>query len=264
MKPVWLVLLGLLSFLLSALFAAPVDRLHAWLVPDQSQVRAFGLSGTVSSGSTALIQARNKPVLKEISWELQKLHLLLGRASFDVSGGADGMLLDGSVSAVPSGAVSLKDFRLSSPLGALAASAGFAFVPAIGAIGADIQHLKLRDQWPVSADGVVTAHKLSWKLGRDPILLGDYTARLENETGGIRADISTLSGPLEVTGDAHVNHDRSWELNLKMKPRPDAEAMVGNLVRNMGQPDTQGWYHLKRRGGQATATQAAGIEALTQ
>lgn len=250
MKPLFLILLGLFVFVGSALFGAPADRVHHWLVAENAPFRALGVGGTIASGHAKLIEVRGHPTLEEISWQLQKLKLLLGRASFQISGGKEGLQLDGTAYAVPSGAISLHDFSLSSPLRKLAAAAGYTFVPAVGMIDVNIQTLTLRDHWPHNAEGILSVGNLSWKLGRDPIPLGDYQAALSDETGGIRADILTLSGELEVSGEAHINHDKSWEIHLQMKPKTGASPQLRNLMRNVGKPDTQGWYHLRQRGTQ--------------
>ena len=94
----------------------------------------------------------------------------------------------------------------------------------------------------------MTVRGLGWKLGRESVLLGDYAATLDNETGGVKAEIATLSGVLEISGKARLGDDRSYEVDLQMRPKPNAPPMVPNLVRTLGAPDSQGWYHVRRRG----------------
>lgn len=250
MKPSNLILLGLAVFLITAILRAPVATAYAWISPrlGDAAMQLEGLSGTVSRGRAAQVVYAGQPAIRELDWTFQPLRLLLGRASFRLSSGTDGMLLDGTAFFVPSGTLTLSDFRLAAPLKAMFAAAGQPFVPVEGQVGGDVSRLKLRDGWPVSADGTVTVRSLAWKLGRDPVPLGDYEARIENETAGIKATIRSLGGALEVAGEGRVGNDRSYELQLRMKPRPDAPPMVPNLVKNLGQPDTQGWYHLRRTG----------------
>lgn len=260
MKRGSLIALGLVVFGVSLALNAPADRLHAWFAADDATLQPRGLSGTLSSGHAAQIDVQGLPAVRDIAWTLQTWRLLLGRASFKLSGGADGMLIDGRASLVPSGTLTLSDFRLASPLKILLSAAGQGLLPVEGTVGTEITSLKLRDQWPDSAEGLVTVRGLGWKLGREPVLLGDYEALLENETAGIKATIHTLGGPLEVKGESRVSHDRSYELDLAMRPKPDAPPMVPNLVRNLGQPDAQGWYHLRRRGATAGSTRAPPLQ----
>lgn len=252
-----LILLGLAVFLITAILRAPVATVYAWVSPRLADpaLELEGLSGTVSQGRAAQVVYLGRPSMRDLDWSFQPLRLLIGRASFRLNGRSEGVVLDGTVYTVPSGTLTLSDFRLAAPLKAVLAAAGQAFVPMEGQAGADIDSLKLRNNWPVSADGTISVRSLAWKLGREPVPLGDYEARLENETAGIKATIRSLGGALEVAGEGRIGNDRSYELNLRMKPRPDAPPLVPNLVKSLGQPDNQGWYHL-RRTGQAPAPAA--------
>ncbi len=248
MKAGRLIGLGFAVFLGSAMLLAPADRLQAWFLPGDAPLRAQGLSGTLSQGRVTQLDVQGRPALRQLDWTLQTWQLLLGRASFRLAGGADGMLLDGTAYVVPSGTLTLSDFRLASPLAQALQAAGQGMLPVEGTFGADIRRLKLRQQWPEQAEGILSVRGLGWKLGREPVLLGDYEARLENETAGIKLSVTTTAGALLVNGTGQLGNDRSYTLDLQMRPQPDAPPMVSNLVRNLGQPDAQGWYHLRRRG----------------
>lgn len=240
--------LGAAVFVVSAVLLAPADRLQAWFLPDDAAWRAQGLSGTLSQGRVAQLDAQGRPLLRNLDWTLQTWQLLLGRASFRLAGGADGMLIDGTASIVPSGTVTLSDFRLASPLTQFLHAAGQGMLPVEGTLGTELRTLKLRQSWPEQAEGTLNVRGLGWKLGREAVLLGDYEARLENETAGIKLSVTTSAGALIVNGEGRLGQDRSYDLDLKMRPQPDAPPMVTNLVRNLGAPDSQGWYHLRRRG----------------
>lgn len=254
-----LLLLGLAVFLVTALLRAPVATLYAYAAPrlGDGVVQPTGLTGTISEGRMTQLGYAGRPVVRDLGWKLSPLWLLLGRASFSLSGGADGTIVDGSAHVVPSGAWTLSDFRLAGPLKPLLAAMGQPFVPVDGTLGTDLRALKLRAQWPVHAEGTLVARGLVWKLGRDPVALGDYEALLEDVTGGVKATVRTLSGALEVTGDALLSDDRSWELNLKMRPKPDAPPILPNLVRSIGQPDPEGYYHVRRKGQMAAPVPAS-------
>jgi len=250
-----LVILGVLVFAGTLLFNAPAARLYGWMAGSltASGVQIQGVEGTLSSGQAAEIGVQGRPLVRDLAWTLRKLPLLLGRASFALSGGRDGQLVDGIASVVPSGTLTLSDFKLVTPLKDGLSAAGYPGMPVEGQLGLDLGVLKLRKNWPEKALGTLTLKGLGWKLGREPVLLGDYEAVLDNETAGVKADIRSLTGTLEVTGQARFGNDRSYEMNLQMRPKPGAPPMVGNLVANLGQPDTQGWYHLRRQGRLETA-----------
>lgn len=245
-----LLVLGLLVFLFSAVFQAPAATLYGWLVPDasSSSLQLTGISGTVSKGRAAQVSFAGQPAIGNLGWQFQPLQLLLGRGSLRLSGGDQATLLDGTVHALPSGTVVLSDFRLNSPVKALLAAFGQAFVPVEGTAGIDLSELRLRQGWPQTAAGTLTVRGLAWKLGRDPVPLGDFEAVVENQTGGIRATLRSLGGALELQGEGSVGQDRRYAIELRMKPKPDAPPLVSNLVKNLGAPDREGWYRLLRNG----------------
>lgn len=250
MRPRSLIALGALVFLLTALFQAPAERLLAFAAPALAQhgIALQGLEGTLSSGRVTQIERQNLPLLRDLAWTMQKLQLLFGRASFQLAGGRDGTLIDGTAFLLPSGTLGLREMNAAMPAKDLLGAAGFPFLPVEGQAGLELSAFDLREGWPDQAQGTLTLRGLGWKLGREPVVLGDYEALIENETAGIKATVRSLRGALEVRGEARAGHDRSWELHLQLRPKPDAPPMVPNLVRNLGQPDAQGWTHLRRRG----------------
>ncbi len=258
MKTRWLILLGLLVFLYALLFHAPVASLYAWLQPKNAppRVELYGLEGSLSQGRAAGIVANGRPALTDLSWHLRPLWLLLGRADFALSGGGIDALLEGGVSVLPSGGINLHDLRYSGALKPLLIAAGQAFVPMDGRVGLNVSQLKLRNGLPTTAEGTLNLQGLSWTLAKDPLLLGDFQAVVAPKPEGLVATISTLAGPLDASGEATLAQDRSYDLHLQVKAKAGANPMIVNLLRSLGQPDTQGYYHLRRRGSLAAAVAA--------
>jgi hypothetical protein len=248
----WLALtvVGLAVFVAAALWHTPMNLVHAWLAPQlaPAQVQLHGVGGHLGSGRASRVDLRGQPLMSDLQWRLQPLQLLLGRAQFRVSGGGQGSVLDGRVAMLPSGTLILGDTRYTAPVAQLAALAGQGNLPIQGQAGLTLDHLRLRNQWPERAKGVVTVRGLGWTLGRETVLLGDYQATVEDATAGIKALIETLGGDLQVRGEARLDPDRSYELELQLRPGADAPPLVNNLVRNLGKPDAQGWYRLRRQG----------------
>lgn len=254
-----LIILGVGVFLAALLLRTPAVQLQRLFGASLAQagMQFQGVEGSLSVGRAAQVDLQGNPLVRDLGWNLRAVHLLLGRASFALAGGRDGTLVDGIASVVPSGTLTLQDFRLASPLKGVLAAAGFGYLPLEGQLSLDLSRMKLRERWPRQAQGTLTVRGMGWKLGREAVLLGDYSATLDNETGGVKADIATLSGALEINGQARLGDDRSYEVNLQMRPRPNAPPMVPNLVRNLGAPDAQGWYHVRRSGKLQEPTSAA-------
>ena len=97
------------------------------------------------------------------------------------------------------------------------------------------------------AGGAISIGRLRWALGRNPLVLGDFAITVSTEAGVIVARVAPTAGPLDVGGELRLNADRSFEVDLKIKAKPEAEPPVQNLVRTLGQPDTEGYFHIKTR-----------------
>lgn len=236
-------------FVLGLLAQAPAAIVYGWTfarTPD-APVRLYGTAGTIVSGSAVQVTRGNQTLLADLHWSLRPWTLPLGRLGYRLSTSSAPLLLDGEVS-VGLGGTRARKLKASGELRALAAAAGQAFVPVAGQVGVDLQSLRLRDGWPSAAVGQLRVVGLSWALARQPIALGDYQVDLDTEDGDIVAQISTLAGVLDASGDARLKPDRSYELNLQLRPRPDAPPMVANLLRSIGTPDAQGYYRLRRAG----------------
>ena len=87
---------------------------------------------------------------------------------------------------------------------------------------------------------------------------GDFKATLSTVpaaagTSGppsIKVVIETLGGPLDAGGEVHLQADRSYDYDLQLKAKDNADPNLRNLLQSggLGQPDTRGYYHLRNRG----------------
>lgn len=255
-----LLVLGLVVFVCAAVFATPAHRLLGWAAPtlEASGIALQGVDGSVSAGRVAQVQLREQTVVRELTWSMQKLRLLLGRASFELAGGRDGTLIDGTAFLLPSGTLGLRSFQVALSAPEALAVAGYGRLPVEGQARLDLDALDLRAGWPYRAQGTLELRGLGYKLGRDAVRIGDFQAIIENETAGIKATLRSLAGPIEASGEAHIGQDRSYELHIQVRAHPDAPPPVANLVRTLGQADAQGWYHLRQRGASPPSPVAGG------
>lgn len=250
MKRRTLILLGLGAFLAGLLLGAPAATVYGWLqpsTPQPSAVQLVGLQGTLSSGRLSSLQLGGRRVLSDLGWDLRPLALLLGRLSFQVKGGGE-TLVEGGVSASVFGTLRLRDFVATGPVQPLLAAAGKGYLPVAGQMRLDLQELNLKNGLPDGVSGNLQLQGLAWTLAREPLQLGDYRADLTTEDGVQRVSIAALSGPLELSGEGRYAADHSYELELKLKPKPEASPMLRNLVAGAGTPDLQGYYRIRQSG----------------
>lgn len=249
-KRLWLGVAALLSFLLSLIALAPVATLFGWfnppLGPPSGNFQVAGLEGTLYEGRVTAVTAAGRPLLERLHWKLSLRDLLLARLGVDLD--ASGVtLIDGHVSRGFS-TLRADQLRVAGSLQTVLIAAGQAYLPLDGSAQLQLDELKLRGDWPDAARGTLRIDKLAWSLSRDPLVLGSYEATFGPDGETLRAEVKTLSGPLEVSGSGSARPDRSYELHLLLRPSAGAPPMIVNLLQSLGAPDAQGYYHLRREG----------------
>lgn len=258
MKTRYLLLAGVIAFLIAAVIHAPAATLYAWLVPTEPvpMVTASGLTGNLLHGKASALRIHQQPLVSELGWALKPWALLKGRLSYTLQSSDPKLLLTGDAAAGLGGSVHLNDFRLTGGVRKVLAAAGQPFVPVDGQLALDVSHLQLHQGWPTDGDGKLQLLGLAWTLARDPVALGDFAATFSREQDELVALVSTLSGPLDVNGDGRLKADRSYEVHLQIRPKPDAPQMLMNLMRSLGPADAQGYFHIRQQGRLAAETAA--------
>jgi general secretion pathway protein N len=248
MKRRWLFVLGLGAFLVTLLLHAPAALLWSWAqqAPATGPV-LHGVHGTLADGGFAAMTVNNRPVLREARWTLHPAWLALLRLSADIEAGGD-TVLRVNVSRSLLGKLRLAELNAAGSVKALLGSLGQPALPIEGQARLDLPVLKLDAGLPVEARGSAELVNLQWTLAKEPLALGNFTADLSTDDKGIAVDMASGPGPLELSGTAHLAPDRSYDVHLQLRLRPQAPAQLQTLVQSLGQPDAQGWYHIRRNG----------------
>lgn len=243
-----MMLAGVLAFVAGIAVQAPAALLYGWIAPRTNlPIQLRGIDGTLTQGKSEQLRYENRVAATDIEWTLKPLGLLLAQLRYELHSGKPPLIVDGVISS-GLGGTTLYNVRATAELGALAALAGQAFLPMNGTVNLDLATLKLREQWPVNAEGSAGVSGVAWALGKEPVPLGDYDAQLRTEGDEVIASISTRGGSVEISGDARVKSDRSYSYAFKLKPKADAPPMIANLMKQLGAPDAQGYYTLERKG----------------
>ena len=250
-----LLLIGLAVLLWSLLVHAPAASVYAWLVPAGTPVQLSGVEGDLDQGKVQALALNGRPLLQNLRWSFQPWWLPLLRLSFHVEGGSPDLGFSGRAARVIGG-FNLAGIEAQGGLKPLLGLAGVPFVPLDGRVRLDLSSLKLRGNFPSDADGTLEAHGLAWALGQNPMPLGDFKATLSTVgpqagTAGpnsIRAVIASVAGPLDASGEVHLQADRGYDYDLQLKAKDGADPNLRNMLQSLGQPDTNGYYHLRNRG----------------
>lgn len=249
MKLRWIIAAGTLAFAATLILHAPAALLYSRksAQPPADAVQLHGVQGTLSHGGFSALSVNNRVVLTDARWKLQPLWLGLLRLSADLEAGGDTQLR-ARVSRAVFGKLRWSGVEARAGIKTLLNAAGQAVLPLEGQIEIQLPLVLLEEGTPVHAEGTASLRGLAWTLAREPLLLGDFTAALTTDDKGILATLASGPGPLELSGEARMAPDRGYDLHLQLKPRPEASPQLQSLIRSLGQPDGQGWYHIRRQG----------------
>ncbi|HEY9545540.1 MAG TPA: type II secretion system protein N [Solimonas sp.] len=241
------VLAGTLTFLVSLVLFAPAATVYGWLQPKLGDaVTLAGVEGSLREGHAAAVMVRGQPLTEKLHWKLSLSELLLARVGLDLETSGN-TLMTGHVSK-GFGVIRGSDLRIASSLKALMSVFGQPFAPIDGQANLELTRFKMIGDWPSDIEGSLRIQGLAWTLARDPVVLGDYQADIKPDGNDLLALVHTIGGSLDVNGDARAKPDHSYELHLQLRPKPNAAPLVVNLLRSLGNPDPQGYYHLRRDG----------------
>ena len=240
-RALWLI--GLLVFAGTLLLSTPVALLLPQLAKIPNAPQLAGASGTVAEGTASALVSNGRPLLKNLHWRFRPLQLLLARLAYAIDASGE-LSLSGTVARSPT-ALLVNGLRVAGDLRALLAMANGFALPVAGQFGLDVANASVVDNWPKRLDGELKLEGLRWTLAAHPLVLGDFVAHLETQDKLIVAKLATVSGAVEVGGEIRLNPDRSADVDLQVKAKADADPLIVNLIGSMGQPDTQGYYHLK-------------------
>jgi len=250
MKLRWLITASVLSALGSAIVFAPAAHLYAWVGTPDPRLAVTGLSGSITDGEAAAVQWQRMTVAEDLQWDWAPSRLFLLRMAFDLrfGGPATG---EGAASLTPTGNLLVTDTRVVADAANLLETAGYGSLPVRGRLVTQIKQARVsRAGQPLAVEGNVEAIGLAWAIGQSALELGDFRADVRTgDEGELIADVaSSADNPIEAKGEATLRPDGVYETHIRVKARDNAPEQTRNLLRLMGRPDNQGYYHLRQRG----------------
>ncbi|KEZ79034.1 type II secretion system protein N [Salinisphaera hydrothermalis] len=241
------VIVGVVAFVVGLVTYLPASLVAGW-VADDTPVHLQGVSGTLLDGQAAYASLPNG-ALNNVRWNVHPMTFLLGRVSATVRADSDLGHIEGQIHRSIFGRNTLDNVQGEATIGWLSGLAGYTFVPVSGRIGLDLDHVTFDDNLDVSAlDGTIQLTNSRWELLNPPLKLGRFEAKLDRGDQGIQARILDSTGPLALTGDVQLSDNRRYDLNVKLRARAGADDRLKQILQQIGQPDSQGWYHIQERG----------------
>lgn len=251
MRKVWLIVIGLVSYLIGMLVFFPAAPVIDKIRPQLGPVALQGVSGKLFKGNIRNVFSTDDLLplqFSDVSWTLSPRTLLSGGtgASFRFEGyGGDGK---GLAARQFNGDIRISDFTFDAQAKELEALLPVPLASFAGTLSGDFEKLVLVDQLLTHLEGeLVWANAMletpvPTRLGevRVEIMPGDQSSHIVtlNATGG---DVA-MDGAVTVTGGGDFSAD------VLFTPSPAAPADVINGLRQMGRPDAQGRVRFARQG----------------
>lgn len=244
-----LILVGLLAFAAGLVARMPATVVAEWAESNIPGLMLSGVSGTALDGRVARALYRDLP-LQDISWEVQPWQLLLGQANVEVHVATDTDGFEATVSRpLLGGDITISNLTGSASVGWLARRFGYTFIPVTGQLTVQLHRVVVSTGAGLkAAHGRLSVSGLRWELIKPPAPLGSVRVKVTTEADAIIAHITHSDGPLAVAGSARLQPGGRYRVNIRLRPRPEADRRLQELLSELGNADSDGWYRIAASG----------------
>ena len=248
MKTFKLILLGLVTFIITALALTPAAFVEPHLEKAAPNIVINNSTGTIWNGQAGNLRVNNLD-LGRVSWTVRPLKSLTSLSlvtDFEIDGN--------ELTAEGQGAYALdRTIRLTDTTFEAEASLASKFQRNFR-LGGSFQGLiesaeVTPNVFPV-VDGV-----LNWAQGSltSPLRLdpANYRADIRSSKDTLTADISATDGPIDLSGLASINSGWEYEADILAKAKPGINPLINNVLRNAsggGKAAADGSIRINRKG----------------
>ncbi len=250
MKPRYYILIAVISYLFFTLTNVPAAKVLTLLksyVELPAQIN--GIEGSLWNGSAQAVVIKNQPTLKNISWSINPVSLLLAQVSANVQAHVEGQAVNGHVNAsLLSGSVDISDLRAELTAKELQQLMNLPFGELQGKISLEIQQLSIEGQNIARINGVARWNKAKFTLA-ETVSLGNIQIKLDSdEDKNILAEISNKGGQIKLQGEARLQPNKNYQLDMKFIPSKNSTPNIKQSLAMFAKRQTNGSYRLKQNG----------------
>lgn len=209
-----------------------------------SQLAVGGIHGTVWRGRADVVAA-NGVYLRDVTWGIKPLHLLVGKAAYRVQGSPVSGFVEGTVALSLFGYLTVSDLAASLPLHMFAES--FNVRGLQGDATLQFERIQLRDGLPVAANGTVQVNNLvAPRLSRESI--GGYRAEFSTQNDGVTASVEDVDAVIDLAGSLQIKGDRSYRFLGQVIAKPATPASLRKQLQYLGSANERGQRELRVEG----------------
>lgn len=247
MKTFKLILLGLLTFAITAIWLAPTAFLAPHIQRMAPNIIISGGSGTIWNGTANNLRINNFD-LGSVNWKVLPLKSLTSLSLVsDVTVDGQELTANGQASYAYDRTIRLNDMQFEAESSLVARFQPMAKLT--GKFQGLINEAEVRPQVFPTVTGV-----LNWIQGgiTFPMRLapGNYRADISSQDETITAKIESADAPLELKGTTSLNSQWQYQADLVAKAKPGVPPLLNNLLRSAagGNPSADGSVQIKRKG----------------
>ena len=246
MRTFKLLLLGLLTFSITALWLTPAAFVAPYIERAAPNVKITNASGTIWNGEATSVRANNFD-LGAVDWKLRPLKSLLSLSLVtDLIVEGNELNASGNVAYGLDESIRLNAVKFDADAGIIKR-----FQPQVGLIGtfeglidnAEIQ----KGGFPI-VNGVINFVQGGVIFPR--VEPGNYRADVKSEDNALIAEISSVDSPLSLEGKASINNAWQYQSDILAKASPSLNPMIMNLLRPVAgnNPGPDGSLRINRKG----------------
>lgn len=234
--------LGLLAFLLSAVWLLPLSFAKPYIKQYVPQLSLGNVKGTVWQGSSDQLTFNNIDYGKA-NWQVKPFESLTSlslKTEFQLTGNE--IKANGLAAITPAQTIKLTNTEFD--VDASFASRFQKNAKLTGSFVGSVKQAELKNKTIPLIDGII-----DWKEGAvtSPIKLdrGDYRALLIPTTQGLDIKLSSNDAPIELNGDIKLNKDWKYETNINAK---GVNQGISAMLRFAGKPQNDGSTLIQQKG----------------
>lgn len=246
MRTFKLILLGLVTFIATALWLTPAAFVAPHIERAAPNIRLSNTTGTIWNGQSGSVRINNFD-LGTVDWKVRPLQSL-----FSLSLVTDLDIKGNELNATGNAAYGYdKSIRITAMKFDADASIIKRFQPQVGMTGTFeglIDDAEIRPGGFPVINGVINLVQGSVIFPR--IEPGNYRADIQSENKSLTAELSSVDSPLSLDGKASINSNWQYQADILAKASPGLNPMIMNLLRPVAgnNPGPDGSLRINRKG----------------
>lgn len=238
-------LLFVVIYLVSLFAMLPANYVVKHLSLYAPQVTVKGISGTIWSGDIQYLQT-NDIVLENLSWQLSPLSLLWGTAAIELFSVSAQQSIEGELKVALWGEeISLNHLRIRFPVSQYAQQMQISDYGLSGQFELQVEHLNYQLGVIESAKGALIWHQAGMT---NSLQLGDLMLGWQLLEGEVDAELSDLSGPIDLDGTISLSHTGQYKANALLEVKDNSDVNLKQALRLLGKSVGENRIQFEKQG----------------